>query len=169
MFCLFIHQAKIQICCTVKLISWNVVNLSHLYLRIWGLIGVGNPLISSNVITRMQTAKQLGSSTVTKCIIFTSFFPFALVQYIFWELNLQQVFMVLYDNRWGYYWKCLFIKLCDNGCGFPTKGFLRLDLTSSEGTKACLITKHTMIRFVKYHLEKGKIVKKWQNITSSEP
>jgi hypothetical protein len=31
MFCLFTHQAKIQICCTVKLISWNVVNLSHLY------------------------------------------------------------------------------------------------------------------------------------------
>ena len=31
MFCLFTHQAKIQICCTVKLISWNIVNLSHLY------------------------------------------------------------------------------------------------------------------------------------------
>ena len=31
MFCLFTHQAKIQICCTVKLIPWNVVNLSHLY------------------------------------------------------------------------------------------------------------------------------------------
>ena len=30
MFCLFTHQAKIQICCTVKLIPWNVVNLSHL-------------------------------------------------------------------------------------------------------------------------------------------
>ena len=25
MFCLFRHQAKIQICCTVKLIPWNVV------------------------------------------------------------------------------------------------------------------------------------------------
>ena len=31
MFCLFTDQAKIQICCTVKLIPWNVVNLSHLY------------------------------------------------------------------------------------------------------------------------------------------
>ena len=31
MFCLFTHQAKIQICCTVKLIPWNVVNLSHHY------------------------------------------------------------------------------------------------------------------------------------------
>ena len=30
MFCLFTHQAKIQICFTVKLISWTVVNLSHL-------------------------------------------------------------------------------------------------------------------------------------------
>ena len=29
-FCLFTHQAKIQICCTVKLIPWNLVNLSHL-------------------------------------------------------------------------------------------------------------------------------------------
>ena len=47
------------------------------YLFIWGLTGVGNPLIScrnSNVITRRQTARQLGSSTVAKCIIFTSYF-----------------------------------------------------------------------------------------------
>merc|ERR1719362_1833626 len=46
-------------------------------LFIWGLTGVGNPLIScrnSNVITKRQTAKQLGS-TVAKCIIFTSYFP----------------------------------------------------------------------------------------------
>ena len=31
MFWLFTHQAEIQICCTVKLILWNVVNLSQLY------------------------------------------------------------------------------------------------------------------------------------------
>ena len=31
MFCLFTNQAKIQICCTVKLISWNIVNLCHLW------------------------------------------------------------------------------------------------------------------------------------------
>ena len=54
---------------------------------------------------------------------------------------------------WDITGKCLFIKLCYNGCGFPTKGFLRLDLTSSEGTKACLITKQTMVSFVKYHLD----------------
>ena len=30
MFCLFTHQTKFQICCTVKLIPWNIVNLSHL-------------------------------------------------------------------------------------------------------------------------------------------
>ena len=29
MFCLFTHQAKIQICSRVKLIPWNVVDLSH--------------------------------------------------------------------------------------------------------------------------------------------
>ena len=42
MFCLFTHQAKIQICCTVKLISWNVVNLSHLYEFVY--VCVQNPL-----------------------------------------------------------------------------------------------------------------------------
>ena len=34
MFCLFTHQAKIQICCRGKLIPWNVVNLSHLYIQL---------------------------------------------------------------------------------------------------------------------------------------
>ena len=37
MFCLFTYQAKIQICCTVKLIPWNVGNLSHLYKKILSL------------------------------------------------------------------------------------------------------------------------------------
>ena len=33
-FAFFTHQAKIQICCRLMLIPWNVVNLSHLYLGI---------------------------------------------------------------------------------------------------------------------------------------
>ena len=44
MFCLFIHPAKIQICWTVKLISWNVVNLSNFNNGSWHLISPFNIL-----------------------------------------------------------------------------------------------------------------------------
>ena len=33
MVCLFTYQAKIQIFCRVKLITWNLVNLSHFYFQ----------------------------------------------------------------------------------------------------------------------------------------
>ena len=44
-----------------------------------------------------------------------------------------------------------FIKLCYNGCGFPTKGFLRLDLTSTKAPKLALVN-YTMVGVGKYHL-----------------
>ena len=68
------------------------------------------------------------------------------------------------NNRLGYYWKNASLSnYVTTDAVFLLRGsFLRLDLTSSEGTKACLITNHTMVRFVKYHpnISKKKIGKK---------